>query len=78
MPRYRLPYSIIKRPDSRYYYFNLGTWTAYKSTGTSVIDDAEKIAQEAYVKSLMTSVVTAKIGVILAASRALRTWSMET
>lgn len=56
MGRYRLPYTLIKPQNSRYFYFKLGTWKSYKSTGTSSREEAEQVAREAYVKSLMTSV----------------------
>ena len=56
MSRHRFPYTLIKPENSRYFYFKLGTWKSYKSTGTSVIKEAEEIARDAYVKSLMTAV----------------------
>ena len=52
MPRYRIPYSITKRPDSPYYYFKLGTWTQYRTTGVTSMEEAERIAQTAYLQSL--------------------------
>ena len=44
----------MKREDSPYYYFKLGTWRQYRSTGTTPLEEAEQIAQEAYLQSLTT------------------------
>ena len=56
MPRYKLPYSLIKPSNSKYFYFKLGSWKSYKSTGTTSRVEAQRIAQEAYVQSLGKSV----------------------
>ena len=52
MSRIRQPYSIIKRQDSPHYFFKLGTWRQYRSTGTTSAEEAEQIAQAAYLQSL--------------------------
>lgn len=54
MPRYKLPYSIIRRADTPYIYFKLPSWKSYQSTGTTSMDEAEKIVQAAYLESLAT------------------------
>ena len=52
MSRIRQPYSIIKRQDSPHYFFKLGNWRQYRSTGTTSPEEAEQIAQAAYLQSL--------------------------
>ena len=52
MARYKLPYSIIQRADTPYIYFKLPSWQSYLSTGTTSMDEAERIAQAAYLESL--------------------------
>ena len=53
MPRYREPYSIIKRPDSPYYYFKLGSWKKYRTTRCTTAEEAEKVVHAAYLESLV-------------------------
>ena len=55
MPRYREPFTIIKRPDSPYYYFKLGSWKKYRTTQCTTIEEAERIAEAAYLESLTVS-----------------------
>lgn len=52
MARYDQPFSIILRADSRFYYFKLSRWDQYRSTGATSLDEAEKIAEAAYLDSL--------------------------
>jgi hypothetical protein len=52
MARYDQPFSIIRRSDSRFYYFKLSRWDQYRSTGTTSLDEAERIAEAAYLDSL--------------------------
>ena len=42
----------MKRESSPYYYFKLGSWQQYRSTGTTSLEEAEQIAQVAYLQSL--------------------------
>ena len=52
MARYALPFSLINRPKSPYIYFKLGPWRSYRSTGTSSWEEAEQVAQAAYLQSI--------------------------
>lgn len=51
MPRRALPFSLVKRPGSPYWYYKLGTWKTYKSTGEKLKADAIKIATAALERS---------------------------
>lgn len=52
MARYKLPFSIIQRADTPYIYFKLPSWPSYRSTGTTSLDEAQRIAEAAYLDSL--------------------------
>ena len=47
MARRRLPFSVVKRPGSPFWYYKLGAWKSYKSTGKKLKSDAIKVAMEA-------------------------------
>ncbi|KKK73159.1 hypothetical protein LCGC14_2896640, partial [marine sediment metagenome] len=47
MPRRREPFTLIKRPGSPYWYFKLGPWTCYKSTGKKLKSEAMEVALRA-------------------------------
>ena len=44
MARRRLPFSVVKRPGSPFWYYKLGEWKSYKSTGKKLKSDAIKRA----------------------------------
>ena len=47
MPRRALPFSLVKRPGSPFWYYKLGTWKSYKSTGKKLKSEAIEIAMAA-------------------------------
>lgn len=47
MARRRLPFSVVKRLGSPFWYYKLGTWKSCKSTGKKLKSDAIKVAMEA-------------------------------
>ena len=51
MPRRALPFSVVKRPGSPYWYYKLGTWKTYKSSGKKLKTDAIDVAMTALEKS---------------------------
>ena len=50
MPRRQEPFSLVRRPGSPYWYYKLGPWKTYKSTGKTVKADAISVAIEALEK----------------------------
>lgn len=50
MPRRQEPFSLVRRPGSPYWYYKLGPWKTYKSTGKTVKADAISVALEALEK----------------------------
>ena len=51
MPCRALPFSLVKRPGSPYWYYKLGTWKTDKSTGKKLKADAIEIATAALERS---------------------------
>lgn len=51
MPRRKLPFSLVKRPGSPYWYYKLGSWKSYKSTGKTAKSEAMKVAVAALEKA---------------------------
>lgn len=47
MGRQKEPFSLIKRPKTKYWYYKLGGWTVYRSTGETVKSEAMKVAMAA-------------------------------
>ena len=47
MARRREPFSLVRRPGSPFWYYKLGAWKSYKSTGQKFKSDAIKVAMEA-------------------------------
>ena len=47
MARPAEPFSIIKRPKTKFWYYKLGGWKGYKSTGKTLKSDAISVALEA-------------------------------
>ena len=56
MARYDHPFCITRRCDSRFYYFKLSRWDQRRSSGTTSIGEAERIAEAAYLASLASPV----------------------
>ena len=50
MPRRQEPFSLVRRPGSPFWYYKLGPWRTYKSTGKTVKADAISVALEALEK----------------------------
>ena len=44
MGRRPQPFSLIKRPKTKFWYYKLAGWSAYRSTGESVKAEAMKVA----------------------------------
>ena len=47
MPRRTEPFSLVRRPGSPFWYYKLGPWKSYKSTGKTTKADAITVALEA-------------------------------
>lgn len=47
MPRRAEPFSLVRRPGSPFWYYKLGPWKSYKSTGKTTKSDAITVALEA-------------------------------
>jgi len=48
MPRRMEPFSLVRRPGSPYWYYKLGPWKTYKSTGEKSKSEAIKVALHAF------------------------------
>jgi integrase len=47
MPRRQEPFSVVRRPGSPFWYYKLGPWKSYKSSGKTTKADAITVALEA-------------------------------
>ncbi len=47
MGRHAEPFSLVRRPGSPFWYYKLGEWKSYKSTGKKLKIEATKVAMEA-------------------------------
>jgi len=47
MGRRSEPFSLVRRPGSPFWYYKLGEWKAYKSTGKKLKSEATKVAMDA-------------------------------